>query len=240
MPNDLQKDKNLVPTRIAARESRYTTDYITLLAREGKIFATKIGRQWHVDLDEVLQFAYRQDKAELTRQAELKALRKIEYALYAKNVAREIALRVDAGRERALVMAVCVVLLAFATGTAGYFSTNKEQLASLQRIDVSLLENTAVALYEFITPTEWYAIFSGESRDELQDSVQRSRSYNLTSVPSIEDEQAIIRDAFSDKLEVVFDAEVNDSGVIVPEFKDQQNSKYRFRLFLEEMVQGSS
>lgn len=240
MPKDLQKDSNLVPAKIAAREAGYTTDYVALLAREGKIAAQKIGRQWHVNLNEVLHFAYKADKEQLTRQAQLKAERKIEYALHVRNIDEEISERINTGKELAILMASLVLMLTCSLGAFGYYSNNQVQLAALPQVDLTPLEEVALDLYRFVTPKQWYADRGGAASGGTDSSVQRSRSYTLTSVPSIEDEQAIIRDAFSDDLEVVFDAEASDSGVIIPKFKSDTESKYRFRILLEEIMGGSS
>lgn len=239
MPNDLHKDKKFVPAKIAAREAGYTTDYVALLAREGKIAAQKIGRGWHVDLDEVLHFAYRANKEQLTRQTQLKAERKIEYALHARNIEDEVASKINTGKEMAFLMASLVLMLTCSLGAFGYYTNNQGQIALLPAVDLSPLENVALDLYRFVTPRQWYA--EVDAPNETDNSfVQRSRSYTLTTLPSIEDEQAILRDAFSDDLEVVFDAEANDSGVIVPVFKGETDSKYRFRILLEEIIGGSS
>lgn len=240
MPNDPHKDKKFVPAKIAAREAGYTTDYVTLLAREEKISAQKIGRQWHVCLDEVLNFAYHANKEQLTRQTQLKAERKIEYALHVRNIEEEVVHRIDTGKELALLMASLVLMLTCSLGAFGYYSNTQGQIALVSMIEPSSLEKVALALYRFVTPQQWYAV-SNDSHGKAENVfVQRNRSYTLSTIPSIKDEQAIVRDAFSDDLEVVFDVEANDSGVIVPMFRDETDSKFRFRILLEEIIGGSS
>lgn len=239
MPNDLQNNQNLVPAKIAARESNYSTDYIALLAREGKITAEKIGRQWHVNLDEVLRFAFQAEREQMNRQAQLKAERKIEYSSYTRNFEYEVALKMEQGKQPAFLMAMLVFFFALSTSAIGFYSANQDQLASLPTIDVSPLEDAAVALFKFITPRSWYA----HTESELQgvaaaEEVQRSRSYQLVGTPSIAEKETIIRDAFSDDLEIVFSAEVNDSGVITPLFKENPDNKYRFHIEVEEVLGG--
>ncbi|MBP6881550.1 MAG: helix-turn-helix domain-containing protein [Candidatus Pacebacteria bacterium] len=49
--------KKLSPIKEAAQVTKYSRDYITRLAREEKIVASSIGRQWFVDLDSLRSYA---------------------------------------------------------------------------------------------------------------------------------------------------------------------------------------
>jgi len=50
-------NKKLSSIREASSQVSYSRDYVTRLAREGKIFASQIGRQWYVDLDSLKNYA---------------------------------------------------------------------------------------------------------------------------------------------------------------------------------------
>jgi Fic family protein len=50
-------DKNkLMPLKEASKHSRYSQDYLSLLARRGLIGATKVGRNWSITLDELERY----------------------------------------------------------------------------------------------------------------------------------------------------------------------------------------
>lgn len=83
MSAQLQVDGvSYLPLKEAARLSSYTRDYIARLAREGKIAATRIGRQWYVDpasLQEFveqaeLELSIRREHLRLVRQQEREAV----------------------------------------------------------------------------------------------------------------------------------------------------------------------
>ncbi|MCA9358193.1 hypothetical protein KC902_02945 [Candidatus Kaiserbacteria bacterium] len=58
MNSSLEIDgKVLHPIKEAARSTTYSRDYITRLAREGKVVASYIGRQWFVDLASLKSYA---------------------------------------------------------------------------------------------------------------------------------------------------------------------------------------
>lgn len=49
--------KNMHSIKVAADATGYSRDYITRLAREGKIVATQVGRQWYINLESLEQYA---------------------------------------------------------------------------------------------------------------------------------------------------------------------------------------
>ena len=63
----------------AAKRFGYTSDYVTKLAREGKVVARKIDREWFVDSDSLLAFIADAKKKELDRREALKRERVQEY-----------------------------------------------------------------------------------------------------------------------------------------------------------------
>ena len=62
---------------VSAR-SGYSRDYITKLARDKKILATQIGRQWFVDISSLETYAQKSALEQKVRQQELSATRKAE------------------------------------------------------------------------------------------------------------------------------------------------------------------
>ncbi len=72
----------LVPIKEAAAQISYTRDYVARLAREGKIVATQVGRQWFVDMNSLRNFSEAAHLQEAVRKLELRRERKLE--LHAK------------------------------------------------------------------------------------------------------------------------------------------------------------
>jgi len=227
--------ETLVPASIAARQVGYTCDYITRLARAGKIAAEKVGRQWHVDLQAVLDYAREAQEKSEKRKSELRASRKVEYMVLHKDREEEMESAIRTGKMFALAQACLVVVGVLTLGASGYFSTHEEQLASVIHIEIDItpIERTALSLYYFISPNAPGASEFVQNGDESQ----RTQSYDIT-VVSEEDRVRAIRDAFSDDVEVSFDVDVSDSGVITPRFRDDPGGEYRFKLLLE--AQGGS
>lgn len=226
-----QQFETLVPASIAARQVGYTCDYITRLARAGKIAAEKVGRQWHVDLQAVLDYARDAQEKSERRKNELRTSRKVEYTVLQKDRADEIESAIRTGKMFALAQACFVFIGVLMLGASGYFSTHEEQLASVVRIEIDItpVERMALSLYYLISPDAPGASAFAQRGDDSQ----HTQSYDIT-VVSEEDRVQAIRDAFSDDVEVSFDVDVSDSGVITPRFRDDPGGEYRFRLLLEE------
>ena len=70
MPSGLSAQQRLMPITEAAKLTPYTATFLRQLARQGKIDATKIGRDWLITQEELKRFlknqAARQKQALLT------------------------------------------------------------------------------------------------------------------------------------------------------------------------------
>lgn len=79
MSNALEIDgKTLHPIKEAAQVVSYSRDYVTRLAREHKIKATYIGRQWFVELDSLRHYAETSALEQAVRKKQLSEERKQE------------------------------------------------------------------------------------------------------------------------------------------------------------------
>ncbi|MFH1127618.1 MAG: Fic family protein [archaeon] len=56
------EDKELVPLAVAAKGTNYSQEYLSLLARKGKIGAVKISRNWMISRDELLKYVEKMKK----------------------------------------------------------------------------------------------------------------------------------------------------------------------------------
>lgn len=73
--------KSLSPIKEAASITAYSRDYITRLAREGKIVASYVGRQWFVDIDSLKGYAESVSLEQEIRKRQLSEERKRERQL---------------------------------------------------------------------------------------------------------------------------------------------------------------
>lgn len=79
MSSALQIDgKNLYPIKDAAEVVSYSRDYVTRLAREEKIIASLVGRQWFVDVDSLKSYAESSAIEQQLRKKQLSEERKRE------------------------------------------------------------------------------------------------------------------------------------------------------------------
>ena len=69
---------SLIPIKEAAVAVSYSRDYVSRLAREGKIVASQIGRQWFVDLDSLMAFSKIAEVHDEARKQALRTERKSE------------------------------------------------------------------------------------------------------------------------------------------------------------------
>ncbi|MEK7639407.1 MAG: hypothetical protein AAB388_04575 [Patescibacteria group bacterium] len=139
--------KKLVPIKNAAPVVSYSRDYITRLARDGKVVATHIGRQWYVDIDSLKHYAaVAEDELSIRKQQlseERKQERKIKKSVEALQATR--AKKVKAFHANAVVVTAMVLGVGLVSGlfvnesnwfnqTANRFSESRvEQLANVNQ-----------------------------------------------------------------------------------------------------------
>ncbi|MCA9365888.1 hypothetical protein KC723_03250, partial [Candidatus Kaiserbacteria bacterium] len=75
-------EKNLIAVKEAAQAVGYSRDYITRLAREQKIIAAQISRQWFVNLGSLQSFVELVEIEKMARKNQLRAERQIERSLF--------------------------------------------------------------------------------------------------------------------------------------------------------------
>ncbi|MEK7060555.1 MAG: helix-turn-helix domain-containing protein, partial [Patescibacteria group bacterium] len=72
-------EKNLIPTKEAAELSGYTSDYLSRLARSGKISACRVGHTWLVDVESLTHFLNKQGDRKIDYARALARAREEEY-----------------------------------------------------------------------------------------------------------------------------------------------------------------
>lgn len=116
--------KSLAPIKAAAAATSYSRDYITRLAREEKIVASYINRQWFVDIDSLQRYAENTALEQAVRQRILSQERKQEQMLRTQIERRQTAAGLRA-RSIPVRSAVASLLIVGAGFTAGSFIHNQ-------------------------------------------------------------------------------------------------------------------
>jgi len=114
--------KKLTSIKEACSDVTYSRDYVTRLAREGKIIASLIGRQWFVDLESLKSYAAQsQFEAEL-RKAQLSEERKKEQLFHKTKEQQQVTREQVASsvRTRAVMASGSVLALGLTLGVFGY------------------------------------------------------------------------------------------------------------------------
>ncbi len=134
----------LVPIKEAASSVSYSRDYVARLAREGKIVASQIGRQWFVDLVSLQNFSTEAGALEEVRKSELSAERKRE--LMAKDCLKEldvvVAQKIRRQRFDAVAVAMAVLCLGLFAG-AGVYTVSLFPNSKLASLTESLSSDSA-------------------------------------------------------------------------------------------------
>lgn len=149
-------DQIFCAVRVAVEQVSYSKDYITRLAREQKIRAVHIGRNWYVDVDALQRYEEVQALETSVRNRQLQQQRKIEHDLRsAMNNSSAGRFATQARFVLYTVTAVClVVVLGFAVG-AGLSQVSMLAAApSAERPTavVSTTNDQAVLVPEFTAP----------------------------------------------------------------------------------------
>lgn len=102
--------------RDASSHTGYSRDYITKLAREQKILAAQIGRQWYVDVASLETYANGMALEQKVRQQQLSDERKRELVEREAKEAAELRRQKSHGRRKHAVAALAVLTVGVLTG----------------------------------------------------------------------------------------------------------------------------
>jgi hypothetical protein len=124
--------KQLTSIREASGEVSYSRDYVTRLAREGKIVASLIGRQWFVDSESLKNYAAQAQMEAESRKALLSEERKNEQLFHKEKerLASEQTKKYSQLHKKAILVATFVLSFGLSSGAGGHAGF-LPQLASL-------------------------------------------------------------------------------------------------------------
>jgi excisionase family DNA binding protein len=222
---------NFISAAEAGKLVGYTGDYISKLAREGKIDATRVGRQWMVSPKSVKDYVVKTEVEKKERSIAIRQERKEEQQMFADG---DEPRNILSNKHVAILHTAVILILGLSVGASGYFvsTTAIKQQASLQSGGMNVIEEFARTLYRFISPEEQVEIvYESETvlpNEEPTDSSSGNSFVVGTSEVFASETVDEIRESFSDDVIVVIDKENPDTGIITPVFKDRVGEEYRF------------
>lgn len=231
----------------AAKQFGYTNDYITRLAREKKIIAKRVGREWHVSPDSIRDFVAASASAKRAYAEKLREERRKERELALQVHAQQVASQNENElasvaeipvlsvrlRPRAAVLAhagAVLAGLALFVGTAwgGYVHVAPQ----MQQAGVfAALRELAMRVYSFGDEPENknVPLKSGDEYKETAAVVDSATQNNsgMVVVPKEGADAREIARQFSDEVHVLPEGD-GTSGVITPAFKNTSSTSYRY------------
>lgn len=130
---------NLVSIKEATSLVSYSKDYIARLAREGKIVASQVGRQWFVDTASLQNYSEASALEEAVRKTELSAERKRELSAKERLNSLESlsGSKIKSHRTDALIVSAATLCLGLVTGF-GFYTAALFGLPGVSKISSSL------------------------------------------------------------------------------------------------------
>lgn len=241
-------EQHFIPAREAGKLVNYRADYISKLAREGKIEATRVGGKWYVSPESTKAFFKEMEESKKARSEELRRERKAEQQRYQEEIGEKDVVETHHGKVTALVETFVIVFLGIAVGMTGYASvpaSGSVQQAGVFDSGLSVLEHVALRLYTFFTPTEVHVYvaetatkinkepvqqWSKPGADQEEEHAAESLREGLFVIsPDVSEAEYIesIKAQFSDEVEVTLQ-EGGSRGEIVPIFRERRGETYRF------------
>lgn len=230
--------KEYIQSNRLARKFGYTTDYIGRLAREEKILATQVDRQWFVEPESLRIFAHQAQVEKKIRSEELRQQRKFEQL--ARTVQQTPVRQTNAA---ALALAQLFLILA-----CGAFVGGLGWVATSEGLTMRDLQagGTAIALlaFEAFDPAPHHALYT----EAIFPQDVADLSIPATNTPATEElrfaelpvfpsrtelgtassSANTVLQHFSDEVEVVLDE--NGNQMVRPIFREDSDSSDRFLL----------
>lgn len=218
--------KKYTPATDVGHHFGYSKDYILMLIKQGKIDGQKIGHKWYAHLPSAENYFNTAKQEQEIQRKKLSEERKLELKKFSK-------VQKVAHHRIAVVETLVIVVIGLSLGVTGYLGTMPQESSAI-RGGHSYFENIALALYTTLTPTP--AAVTESSRVALNDSsisvhvgtttntaliVAPDELFTTTTVESVQD-------SFSDPVSIAVDPTNPTTGIITPEFKNQEGEAYRF------------
>jgi hypothetical protein len=198
--------KKLLPIKEVLSNVSYTRDYVTRLAREGKIIASYVGRQWFVEPDSLVGYSEAKSLEQEIRNKQLREERKIEQAAHLALVGQK-----EKKQNREKYLPIKAVFASFMVATfglmGGWSIYNITSIFSANNIpDINASSNLASVSVGDSMAQETFVASSTFSVNKISDDV--SEGVLLLPEGSLDVE---VTDLFSDEVQIL----TNNEGVQV-------------------------
>lgn len=222
------QDSHFLSAVEAGRQFGYTNDYIAKLAREKKISAARVGREWFVDAISLGNFIARSNESKRARAERIRQERKEERKRTLEEIqgsAVLVAAPLLQPRSVALLKAGAISLSGFAFGTLMFMALpymERSDIASASVMDA--MKVWASRLYSFnVTDT------AGGLGEVPPSEPSPTTQQGMLVLPHDGGAGMHTAESFSDEVTFTYD-EDGKSGIITPVFKGEKDQSYRFML----------
>jgi len=233
-------EREWIPLSEAALGTSYSAEYLSLLARKRKIPARKIKNVWHITKQALDEYVKKQIVRTYIQNGGFSAEQSSEISFPLKTAPKatsELTKTKKAKKTAKIAKLYAPLFLSFIFIFSVFL--HKTELLSLTPIN-NLYQSISINLNQiqgnvFLTSAvDWFRNIFGIKSQQLEQLAGGSNpDYGLAVFPETENRIGIsnhIKSIFSDKVKINFDEE-GDIGVIVPVFKDKNDSEdYSFVL----------
>lgn len=208
----LSSTTHLISAKAASDLVPYSRDYIARIAREGKIAAVQIDRQWFVEETSLQNFYTQSLIEEAVRKRHLSHKRKLELEVKERYQSRLKQLE-EKRRAGAVATAIVATLVLFGGMSSGVWFLSGDSsiyLASLATSEKDAVANRGLATSPYIKSTEYFV----ESPVVLESTRNLSFGNGVVLLPTGSSDQELedTRDLFSD--EAVISVTSSTTGII--------------------------
>ncbi len=221
----------------AGKQFGYTNDYITRLAREKKILAKRVGRQWYVDPVSVENFIASAEKAKKAQAEKIRLERKREQVVVSRGQSISfvpmVSKRAVAVTKAGLLLGVGGVVGIFLFTFTHTLPLERQAMASSAGV-LSALRDMASWMYSFgfgsseNTETQAVAGPAELPAENVFETVGSSSGLVVLPADSTLTLEEVAQ-SFSDHVIVEKDPD-GKSGIITPSFQSGTSTSYRFLL----------
>ena len=227
--------KEYIQSNHLAREFGYTSDYIGRLAREEKILATLVGRQWFVEPESLRVFAHQAQFEKEIRKEELRQQRKVEHTAH---VQKESPALQRSATTLALAQLFLILSCGFFVGGLGWVATSEGlTFSDFKQGGVAI----ALLASEAFDPSPQHALYTESARVKTNviktshvEEMPAVADMRFAELPLFPDRTPLGTSStttltvFSDEVEITIDEEGNN--VVRPIFKEDTGETPRFLL----------
>jgi len=228
-----------------AQSFGYTPDYVSRLAREGKIVATNVNRKWFINAESVEEFVRSVDVGKEIRSDELKKQRKVERLMHSEEMKKErVGIKVVS--HIALAQSFAVLLCGAFVGLLGWSATS----ANMTLADIAVgFEKSYTQIVDAVIPDQnplallssWASVASvQESVVQSEDEAEPSSVVNIDHESQTVDEEVVTQKQyeavnFSDAVNVRFADD--GTGTVRPIITNEKDGK-EYQMLLAPITSG--